>query len=114
MRSHIAKLAVVVALCVPVVLDATGPFASRFEEIKQSASRQELYAFLWALPKGGDLHNHFIQTFPAHQWYEAATDPKRNHGNRYFTRLRSLACGADEAPFVMFHMIQRSTTKSCL
>ncbi|HYZ72604.1 MAG TPA: hypothetical protein VE641_05960 [Chthoniobacterales bacterium] len=31
-------------------------FESRFQEIVQSASNEQLYRFLYALPKGGDLH----------------------------------------------------------
>jgi adenosine deaminase CECR1 len=34
-------------------------FDKQFETIKSTATRQQLYALLWDLPKGGDLHNHF-------------------------------------------------------
>src|SRR5258708_6490739 len=33
-------------------------FDSRFQEIVHNATDEQLYRFLYALPKGGDLHNH--------------------------------------------------------
>lgn len=85
------------------------PFAERFEEIKKTASKDQLYAFLWALPKGGDLHNHLVQSYLAEQWYQAAIDPKRTHGNRYYTQVRFTGCPGNDGQFISFRTVQRST-----
>ncbi|MDX2153282.1 MAG: hypothetical protein SFV54_21230 [Bryobacteraceae bacterium] len=84
-------------------------FDERFEEIKKSATRDELYAFLYALPKGGDLHHHFGLGTHAEAWYEFATDSARNGNNLYYTRLRFADCEKDSMPFVRFRTIQRAT-----
>ncbi len=63
------------------------PFADRFAEIKRTATPTELYAFLYALPKGGDLHNHLGGSIRAEWWYAAATDPARNGGDTFYTRV---------------------------
>jgi len=55
---------------------AAGDFAARFAEISKSASPSELYALLFALPKGGDLHQHNGLSVYADVWYSAATSGK--------------------------------------
>ncbi|HEY4300909.1 MAG TPA: hypothetical protein VGM73_08555 [Candidatus Didemnitutus sp.] len=65
-----------------------GSFADRFEEIKKTAQPGELYAFLYALPKGGDLHNHAGGAGRAEWWYAAGIDPKLNGGDTLYTRVR--------------------------
>lgn len=85
------------------------PFAERFEEIKRSATKEQLYALLWAMPKGGDLHNHMVQSYLAHQWFAAAIDPKRTRGNRYFTQVRYSGCPGADNQFIRFRTIQRAT-----
>lgn len=63
------------------------PFENRFEEIKRNATPAELYTFLYALPKGGDLHNHSGAERP--EWiYAICTDPARNGGDTFYTRAR--------------------------
>lgn len=47
-------------------------FAKRFEQIRDSGTRDELYQFLWALPKGGDLHNHHEYSVPPEEWLRLA------------------------------------------
>jgi adenosine deaminase CECR1 len=96
-------------ICTAMAAGAEVTFDEHFQEMKKTATKQELYSLMWALPKGGDLHNHFVQTFAAHQWYEFATDPKHNRGNRFFTRLRFLACPGNDGQFLQFRTIQRST-----
>ncbi|HBY63829.1 MAG TPA: adenosine deaminase [Solibacterales bacterium] len=86
-----------------------GGFDARFEEIKKRATREQLYAFLYALPKGGDLHNHFGLTTHAELWFEYATDPSKNGNNAYYTRLRHADCEGDNAPFVRYRTVQRAT-----
>src|SRR6185295_14116776 len=69
-----------------------GTFDNRFEEIKRSASRKELYELLFVLPKGGDLHNHHEYSAPMEAWLEVATDSRLLHGNAYFTRTVTERC----------------------
>jgi adenosine deaminase CECR1 len=58
-------------------------FSARFEVIKHTAKPAELYAFLYALPKGGDLHNHLGGAIRPEWWYAVATDPARNGGDAF-------------------------------
>jgi hypothetical protein len=54
-------LLVLLALCFSVSrsLLIAGSFDKQLEIIKKTASKEQLYALLYDLPKGGDLHNHF-------------------------------------------------------
>jgi adenosine deaminase CECR1 len=81
-------------------------FEDRFQQIVKEADREQLYRFLWALPKGGDLHHHFSLAVPADVWLRAATEA---HGNLFYTRLRTASCTGDTAPFLRFLTVQRST-----
>ena len=74
-------------LCVTTVLSAAD-FSARWEEIKRTASPRELYTLLYALPKGGDLHNHLVGAFLPEQWYAAATDPALKGRASYYVRLK--------------------------
>ena len=87
---------------------ATG-FNARYNEIVKSASPQELYAFLTALPKGGDLHHHNGLSAPAKLWYDTATSPKILARNSFYTLTRPAACPGD-APVLppRFLTIQKS------
>lgn len=69
------------------VTATAGTFSKRFEEIKRRATPTELYTFLYALPKGGDLHNHSGAERP--EWiYAICIDPARNGGDTFYTRAR--------------------------
>ena len=59
-----------------------------FEKIKHEASSEQLYKFLYQMPKGGDIHHHLGGGFLPSMWYRIATDSKRNGGQRFFTRYR--------------------------
>jgi len=84
-------------------------FSQNFENIKKNASKEQLYAFLFDLPKGGDLHHHLGLSNSAEWWYEAATDKKRLKTNQFFTRTRFNNCPDSHEPFVRFQNIQKST-----
>jgi adenosine deaminase CECR1 len=84
-------------------------FSQRFEEIKKTATKEQLYAFLYDLPKGGDLHNHLGFSYLAEMWYEAATDPKITRGNEFYTRTKIANCPDNTDPLLFFRTIQRST-----
>jgi adenosine deaminase CECR1 len=86
-----------------------GDFSARFESIKSAARPAELYAFLYALPKGGDLHNHLGGAIRSEWWYAVAADPQRNGGDTFYTRLR-FTTGIDTGvPLILYQMIRRHT-----
>src|SRR3977135_63694 len=69
---------------------AQNDFSARFAEIKKSASDEQLYRFLYDLPKGGDLHNHQDGAVWPEWWYQIATDPVKTHGDTFYTRTKIL------------------------
>jgi adenosine deaminase CECR1 len=96
-------------LCLTLTLTAGAvPFADRFTEIRKSAKPEELYAFLYALPKGGDLHNHSGSERP--EWiFAICTDPARNGGETFYTRARFAAAPDAIAPVQRFYNIRQYT-----
>jgi len=98
-------------LCLAVRV-AGGDFSARFEIIKKTASPAQLYAFLYALPKGGDLHNHLGGAIRSEWWYDVATDPARNGGDTYYTRVSFTAPVDTASELVLFQMIRRHTYES--
>ncbi len=65
-------------------------FPALFERIKREATPEQLYRFLYAMPKGGDLHHHLGGGFLARRWFAVATDRRRNGGQTFYTRHRVL------------------------
>jgi adenosine deaminase CECR1 len=43
-----------------------------FEEVKATATPEQLYRFLYAMPKGGDLHNHLTGAVRSEWFWDAA------------------------------------------
>jgi adenosine deaminase CECR1 len=85
-----------------------------FEAVKASATPEQLYRFLYALPKGGDLHNH-LPGAARSEWFWDAAMAAQQHGYIYYTRVRIENCapyGHDEfgAPkaLLLFKIIQAS------
>ena len=72
-------------LLVFTVVSSAADFSARFDQIKASAPPEELYAFLFALPKGADLHHHNGLAIYASVWYAAATSPKALARNQFYT-----------------------------
>jgi adenosine deaminase CECR1 len=69
-----------------------------FEEVKATATPEQLYTFLYALPKGGDLHNHLGGSARSEWLWDAALAQEPN-GYVYFTKVRIHNCvdyGSDE------------------
>ncbi len=62
--------------------------ADTFEAVKREGSPAELYRFLYALPKGGDIHHHMGGAVLPEVWWEVATDSARNGGQVFHTRHR--------------------------
>jgi adenosine deaminase CECR1 len=69
---------------------AQNDFSARFADIKKSATDEQLYRFLYDLPKGGDLHNHQDGAVWPEWWYQIATDPVKTHGDTFYTRTKIL------------------------
>jgi len=82
-------------------------FSSRFEEIKRTATPSQLYAFLYALPKGGDLHNHLGGAIRSEWWYAVATDPARDGHDTLYTRVKFTAGIETGVPLVLYHTIRQ-------
>ncbi|HUI79021.1 MAG TPA: hypothetical protein VLY24_13940 [Bryobacteraceae bacterium] len=101
-------LCIAAGLCLAAFVRAES-FDAQFETIQKTATREQLYAFLWALPKGGDLHNHLGGAFLAGQLYDAAIDPKRTNGNEFYTRTLINNCPDSTEPLILYRNIQRST-----
>lgn len=62
-----------------------------FETFKANASDQELYTFLYAMPKGGDLHNHMSGSALSEWWYELALSQKQ-YGYHFYTKVKINNC----------------------
>lgn len=88
-----AALVAVLALPAPALARQATAMADWFEHFKQTASDAELYRFLYALPKGGDLHNHLSGAGLSEWWWALALDEKTNGGYRYYTKVRINNCG---------------------
>src|SRR5579862_3965786 len=62
-----------------------------FEELKASATPTQLYTFLYALPKGGDLHNHLGGSARS-EWLWDAALAQQARGYTYYTKVRIENC----------------------
>ncbi|MBX2848343.1 MAG: hypothetical protein KTR16_08485 [Acidiferrobacterales bacterium] len=62
-----------------------------FEKFKTTATDEELYRFLYAMPKGGDLHNHMSGSALIEWFYELALEQEAN-GYIYYTRVKFENC----------------------
>lgn len=63
-----------------------------FDELKSTATPTQLYTFLYALPKGGDLHNH-LGGAARSEWLWAAALAQQEKGYSYYTKVRIENCG---------------------
>jgi adenosine deaminase CECR1 len=95
-----ARLIVVCLLigCVCLHAPAAGAAERWFEEVKSTATPAQLYRFLYALPKGGDLHNHLPGAVRS-EWFWDAAMAASKRGYVYYTRVRIENCapyGHDE------------------
>jgi adenosine deaminase CECR1 len=98
-----------IILALTVLPAAAQTFDTRFASIVRDANKNELYALMWALPKGGDLHHHFVLSIPAEVWLAYATEPAHTRGNAFYTRVKFDSCPGDNEPLIRFRNIQQST-----
>jgi len=97
-RPAVSRVFLLLAALVLSFEAPANPYAHWFETVKRTASPAELYRFLYAFPKGGDLHNHLGGSMRSEWWYEAALAQSDN-GYRYYTKVRINNCrayGGDE------------------
>ena len=86
-------------------------FSAQFERIKTNATKAQLYAFLYAVPKGGDLHHHSGGSWQMDSLYQVATNIARNGGNRFYTRVRAGLCDGETNSWRQFQTIAEFTWK---
>jgi adenosine deaminase CECR1 len=84
-------------------------FSEQFEAIKREATPEEFYRFLYAVPKGGDLHNHLGGAAHAEILYRLATDRTLNGNQTFRTRVRMNECSAGcSNQLLYFHTVRES------
>lgn len=88
---------------------AATDFSARFEDLKHRATPAQLYALLYELPKGGDLHNHAFGSDRAEWRFAVLTDPQRNGGEVSYTRTHFKSPGDAIAPTARFQTIRQVT-----
>lgn len=118
LRRGMAFLPIVLGLAVTPAFASLPPAMNDmqpwFEAFKRESSDEELYRFLYAMPKGGDLHNHLSGSILAEQFYELAL-AQSEFGYNYYTRVKINNCrpygeqAFGESPYLlMFVNIQES------
>ena len=87
-----------------------------FHSFKQNATPAEMYNFLHAMPKGGDIHHHLSGAGISEWWWDIATSSKQNGGYTYYTKTAPTLCngyGTNEFGFnpqlLMFHTVSAFT-----
>jgi len=86
-------------------------FAGRFEAFKTNARPVDLYRFLYAMPKAGDLHHHAGGSWRMEDVFSIATNQVRNGGNRFYTRVRAGTCPEDDGKWRRFTTLAEFTFK---
>ena len=106
MRAGFARAAAVLLVSQIHIAAAAGPSDRWFEDVKKSATPEQLYTFLYALPKGGDLHNHLTGAALSEWMFDAALATEKQ-GYTYYTKVAIHNCepyGTDEfgpAPYLL-------------
>jgi len=78
-----------------------------FEDFKDQASAEDLHQFLYAMPKGGDLHNHITGAVLSEWAYELAL-AQAARGYTYYTKQRINNCPSGigdgrRTPYLLMH-----------
>jgi adenosine deaminase CECR1 len=82
-------------------------FGPRFDEIVAKATPAQLYAFLYDMPKGGDLHNHAAGANRPEWIYAVCNDPARNGGETFYTRAHFADAPDAVDPAARYRTIRR-------
>jgi adenosine deaminase CECR1 len=97
---------VALALCAALAARAAD-FGPRFDEIVARAKPAQLYALLYDMPKGGDLHNHAAGANRPEWIYDVCNDPARNGGDTFYTRARFADAPDAVDPAARFRTIRK-------
>jgi adenosine deaminase CECR1 len=92
-RKNADPLSVALTIVLLAAAVAQTSHADWFDDIKQNGSATDLYRVLYAMPKGGDLHNHLSGSNFSEWWYELALAEKER-GYEYYTKVRIENCVA--------------------
>ena len=103
------RLCLLLLTCCALLSLRADDFAARYDAIREAASPAELYALLYALPKGGDLHNHFGGANRPEWMWAVLTDPARNGGDTFYARERFDAAPDAIAATARHHTIRQAT-----
>ncbi len=88
---------------------AAADFSARFDALRRAATPAQLYTLLYALPKGGDLHNHLGGSDIPEWLWEVLTNPATNGGDTFYTRVRLPVQPDALGAGVAFRTIRRHT-----
>ncbi|HXC59917.1 MAG TPA: hypothetical protein VN645_11410, partial [Steroidobacteraceae bacterium] len=108
-----------IALCALACAQQAGALEPWFESFKAKATPQQLYTFLYAMPKGGDLHNHLTGAVRS-EWYWDAAIASAQRGYIYYTKVKISNCvpyGNNEygaRPYLMLFLIISETQYKAL
>jgi adenosine deaminase CECR1 len=110
---RLGSLLLTAVLLLQIQLAGAAPPSDRwFEDLKKSATPEQIYTFLYALPKGGDLHNHLTgAAFPEWMWDAAVATEKQ--GYIYYTKVAIHNClpyGTDEFGPTPYLLLFRNIT----
>ena len=91
------------------VADSSFSMSLWFENFKKTATPRQMYQFLQAMPKGGELHHHLSGSGFSEWWYELGADPTKNGGYTYYTQVSDKKCQSDKQSALRFHTISETT-----
>ncbi len=103
------RLRLTLLACLSFTLARTEDFGARYDALRAAASPAQLYTFLYALPKGGDLHNHFGGANRPEWMWAVLTDPTRNGGDTFYARERFAAAPDAIAATARHHVVRQAT-----
>jgi adenosine deaminase CECR1 len=98
LRMRIRRIIAGLALSLVALQPSARAAEGWFEQVKATATPAQLYRFLYAMPKGGDLHNHLTGAVRS-EWFWDAALAEEKRGYVYYTRVRIENCapyGHDE------------------
>jgi len=104
-----ALLRFLLGALLPALAARAADFGPRFDALVSQATPGQLYALLYDMPKGGDLHNHAGGANRAEWVYAVCTDPQRNGGETFYTRAHFGTPADAVNPAAYFRNIRKLT-----
>jgi adenosine deaminase CECR1 len=106
MKTIIKSILVYALLGLSSLTSLADTFSDRFDAIWEAASTEQRYKFLYALPKGGDLHNHSVGSNISEWMLALAQDSERIGGDTFWTRIRFASPDDAIAATAYYHTIR--------